>query len=492
MGGTVGTSSVVKPSPTAFVGAPMGKSSKASLIKELVALGLLKAVAAPFEGVKLLLQNQKNIIKSGRLHKPYNGILHCFATTIRNEGIFSLWRGYTAMTMGHVSATVIRFGIFQYTKILDDTQWSYTRVVVSSYVASAATQFLVNPFLYAATRMATDVKTIGSNTGDRQFNGMIDVFRKTLKSDGIVGLYRGFNITLGELVMMGTLSKAHMAELIWSGLLQNNFLSRHMVELGFWISGNMATYPLDTVSRRMMMTSGSGTVKYKSTVHAIGQIMKTEGVKTPMLESGVVICFYMAGYPLDTVSRRMMLTSRAVKYKGTLHAIAHNLTTEGEKHFNYTIPIMEKICGNGPLVNWKSQGSASSVCFEGSSSSIRASEALDAKPECHNQVIRFNIFKYAKSHEDIQWTYKQVLMLNSVALVATQLLVHPFLYAGTRMATDVKTISNMGNRQFNDGIAHGFNITLAQSGMVVIVSAGLNPWKQHYLHLSSDEILKKQ
>ncbi|PPD66359.1 hypothetical protein GOBAR_DD36766 [Gossypium barbadense] len=106
MGSTAGTSSVVKPSPPAFVGAPMEKSSKASLIKELVALGLLKAVAAPFEQVKLLLQNQKDIIKSGRQHKPYNGILHCFTTTIRNEGIFSLWRGYTAMTMVHVSATV--------------------------------------------------------------------------------------------------------------------------------------------------------------------------------------------------------------------------------------------------------------------------------------------------------------------------------------------------------------------------------------------------
>ncbi|PPD66361.1 hypothetical protein GOBAR_DD36768 [Gossypium barbadense] len=41
----------------------------------------------------------------------------------------------------------------------------------------------------------------------------------------------------------------------------------------------------------------------------------------------------MAGYPLDTVSRRMMMTSGAVRYKGTLHAIAHNLTTEGEKSF---------------------------------------------------------------------------------------------------------------------------------------------------------------
>ncbi|MBA0779064.1 hypothetical protein Gotri_003347, partial [Gossypium trilobum] len=85
-----------------------------------------------------------------------------------------------------------------------------------------------------------------------------------------------------------------------------------MVELGFWISGNMATYPLDTVSRRMMMTSGSG---------------------RPMLGSGYSICGEMAGYPLDTVSRRMMMTSGAVRYKGTLHAIAHNLTTEGEKSF---------------------------------------------------------------------------------------------------------------------------------------------------------------
>ncbi|KAH1048547.1 hypothetical protein J1N35_039331 [Gossypium stocksii] len=111
--------------------------------------------------------------------------------------------------------------------------------------------------------MATDVKTIGSNTSDRQFNGMIDVFRKTLKSDGIVGLYRGFNITLGELVMMGALSKClNPWKQHYSYILRNNFLSRHMVDLGFWISGNMATYPLDTVSRRMMMTSGSGTTFY--------------------------------------------------------------------------------------------------------------------------------------------------------------------------------------------------------------------------------------
>ena len=40
--------------------------------------------------------------------------------------------------------------------------------------------------------MANDAKGKG---GERQFNGLIDVYVKTLKSDGIQGLYRGFAIS---------------------------------------------------------------------------------------------------------------------------------------------------------------------------------------------------------------------------------------------------------------------------------------------------------
>ncbi|MBA0779062.1 hypothetical protein Gotri_003345 [Gossypium trilobum] len=79
------------------------------------------------------------------------------------------------------------------------------RVLELNCVAFFATQLLVHPFLYAGTRMVTDVKITG-NSGQRQFNGITDVYRKTLKSYGIVGLYRGFNITLVELVMLGALS----------------------------------------------------------------------------------------------------------------------------------------------------------------------------------------------------------------------------------------------------------------------------------------------
>ena len=46
--------------------------------------------------------------------------------------------------------------------------------------------------MMVVSRLANDAKGKG---GERQFNGLIDVYTKTLKSDGIQGLYRGFAIS---------------------------------------------------------------------------------------------------------------------------------------------------------------------------------------------------------------------------------------------------------------------------------------------------------
>ena len=46
--------------------------------------------------------------------------------------------------------------------------------------------------MMVVSRLANDAKGKG---GERQFNGLIDVYTKTPKSDGIQGLYRGFAIS---------------------------------------------------------------------------------------------------------------------------------------------------------------------------------------------------------------------------------------------------------------------------------------------------------
>ena len=61
-----------------------------------VSAAVSKTAAAPIERVKLLIQNQDEMLKTGRLSQPYKGIGDCFSRTIKDEGILLLWRGNTA------------------------------------------------------------------------------------------------------------------------------------------------------------------------------------------------------------------------------------------------------------------------------------------------------------------------------------------------------------------------------------------------------------
>ena len=60
------------------------------------------------------------------------------------------------------------------------------------------------------------------------------------------------------------------------------------------IGASIASYPLDTVRRRMMMTSGEA-VKYKSSFDAFSQIVKNEGSKSLFKGAGANILRAVAG-----------------------------------------------------------------------------------------------------------------------------------------------------------------------------------------------------
>merc|ERR1712107_268605 len=58
--------------------------------------------------------------------------------------------------------------------------------IASGGAAGTLSLLFVYSLDFARTRLANDAKGKG---GERQFNGLIDVYVKTLKSDGIQGLY---------------------------------------------------------------------------------------------------------------------------------------------------------------------------------------------------------------------------------------------------------------------------------------------------------------
>lgn len=73
--------------------------------------------------------------------------------------------------------------------------------LASGGAAGACSLFFVYSLDYARTRLANDAKSAKKGGGERQFNGLVDVYRKTLATDGIAGLYRGFVISCVGIVV---------------------------------------------------------------------------------------------------------------------------------------------------------------------------------------------------------------------------------------------------------------------------------------------------
>merc|ERR1712098_346338 len=74
-----------------------------------VAAGVSKTAAAPIERVKLLVQNQDEMIKQGRLDKPYNGVVDCTMRVLKTEGVYPFWRGNLANVLRYFPTQALNF-----------------------------------------------------------------------------------------------------------------------------------------------------------------------------------------------------------------------------------------------------------------------------------------------------------------------------------------------------------------------------------------------
>jgi len=263
-----------------------------------VAAGVSKTAAAPIERVKLLVQNQDEMIKQGRLDKPYKGVIDCTQRVLRTEGVYPFWRGNLANVLRYFPTQALNFAFKDTIKAMfktPKTAPNYVKFgsnIASGGAAGTLSLMFVYSLDYARTRLANDAKGKG---GERQFNGLVDVYVKTLKSDGIQGLYRGFTISaVGIFIYRGmyfglydTLKPMLLGE---DAGVTISFLLGWAVT----VTAGLMSYPIDTVRRRMMMTSGGG-VKYKGSLDCFTQVLKNEGPMSLMKGAGANILRGVAG-----------------------------------------------------------------------------------------------------------------------------------------------------------------------------------------------------
>merc|ERR1719232_933358 len=111
------------------------------------------------------------MIKQGTLDRRYTGIVDCTKRTMATEGLGSFWRGNLANVLRYFPTQALNFAFKGQIKALFATN------IASGGFAGSMSLTVVYSLDYARTRLANDAK---GKDGKRQFNGLIDVYKKTL------------------------------------------------------------------------------------------------------------------------------------------------------------------------------------------------------------------------------------------------------------------------------------------------------------------------
>ncbi|KAL6574011.1 Mitochondrial arginine transporter bac1 [Orobanche hederae] len=168
--------------------------------REYVA-GMLAGVATvivghPFDTVKVKLQKHN----TGANGIKYKSGLHCTAAILKTDGVKGLYRGATPSFVGMAFESSLAFGIYSHTKQLLQEEVKNGKpqslaIVPSAAFAGALISFILCPSELVKCRM--QVQGSGSSLKrSSTYSRPIDCALKTLKNEGLTGLFRGGTATL--------------------------------------------------------------------------------------------------------------------------------------------------------------------------------------------------------------------------------------------------------------------------------------------------------
>uniref|UniRef100_A0A287D4U2 ADP/ATP translocase n=1 Tax=Ictidomys tridecemlineatus TaxID=43179 RepID=A0A287D4U2_ICTTR len=193
--------------------------------------------------------------------KQYKGIMDCIVRIPKEQGVLSFWRGNLANVIRYFPTQALNFAFKD----------KYKQVFLGG--VDKHTQFW-------RTRLAADV---GKSGAEREFKGLGDCLVKITKSDGLRGLYQGFNVSVQGIIIyraayFGVYDTA-------KGMLPDpkntHIVISWMIAQTVTAVAGVVSYPFDTVRRRMMMQSGRKTadIMYTGTVDCWRKIFRDEGGK---------------------------------------------------------------------------------------------------------------------------------------------------------------------------------------------------------------------
>jgi solute carrier family 25 (mitochondrial carnitine/acylcarnitine transporter), member 20/29 len=198
----------------------------------------------------------------------FKGPLDCVLQTIRNEGLYGLYKGATPPLVGWMFMDSVMLGsLTVYRRLLAEHVWQVadssepkSRINerlptlghgVAGVMAGATVSFIAAPVEHVKARLQIQY---AANKAERRYSGPIDCLRKIHRHHGVPGVYHGLSATLlfrtffffwwGSYDVFSRLMREHTS--LSAPVI--NFWAGGLSAQVFWLT----SYPSDVVKQRIM------------------------------------------------------------------------------------------------------------------------------------------------------------------------------------------------------------------------------------------------
>eukprot|EP00438_Fugacium_kawagutii_P013523 Skav223259 [mRNA] locus=scaffold1037:143604:157559:- [translate_table: standard] len=432
-----------------------------------------KTLTAPIERVKLVVQTQdaNPKIRSGEVPR-YTGMVDCAQRILKEQGLYRFWDGNLTNCLRYFPTQAFNLAFKDtfkkmFPKYNPKTEawllrllcfarsefWQFFGAnLVSGGLAAAASMTIVYPLDYARTRLASDV-----GSGKATFSGLGDCLIKTAKGPGgFFALYTGFGVSVCGIIGYRGLQLGTFDTITglnpWKkdpglmGAVSTFGAAQTAITIG---AG--ATYPFDTVRRRLQMQSekpveetlaSSGEHIYKGTMDCFKKIAAEEGLVSGLYKGFLANVVRSVGGALVLVlyDRAKIRFSFALRPSSLIFAMAK----EGKKESNMQAFLVDFLLGGV-------SGAVAKTLTAPIERVKLVVQTQDANPKIRSGEVPRYTGCLANEIGSVEfWQFFGAnLVSGGLAAAASMTIVYPLDYARTRLASDVgsgkATFSGLGD-----------------------------------------------
>ncbi|TFL03187.1 mitochondrial carrier domain-containing protein [Pterulicium gracile] len=243
-------------------------------------------VGQPFDMVKVRMQTS--------VKGQYKGMVDCATGILKNEGPLAFYKGTLTPLLGIGACVSIQFAALEYTKRLfaqqnaalglggpGGLQLGTGQIFTAGVAAGLANSVVSGPVEHIRIRLQ-----IQSNT-NRIYNGPLDAIKKIYSGYGIAGIFKGQGVTLlrestGYGVYFLAYEKLVQREMSSKNIRRDEIHPVNAVLYGAGAGYALwaVIYPIDMIKSRMQTDGFSPSTgqKYKSALHCVRTVWRTEGI----------------------------------------------------------------------------------------------------------------------------------------------------------------------------------------------------------------------